>query len=66
MKTIFVDCNNQLDQVFARVHRSDDPPIAVNTAPFQSADVAYFIAAGVLALTLVMFMVLVRPRAKQP
>lgn len=38
MKSIFVDCNNQLDQVFARVHRSDDPPITVNTAPFQSAD----------------------------
>jgi D-3-phosphoglycerate dehydrogenase len=38
MKSIFVDCNNQLDQVFARVHRSDDPTIVVNTAPFQSAD----------------------------
>jgi D-3-phosphoglycerate dehydrogenase / 2-oxoglutarate reductase len=38
MKAIFVDCNNQLDGVFARVHRSDDPPITVNTAPFQSAD----------------------------
>jgi D-3-phosphoglycerate dehydrogenase len=38
MKSIFVDCNNQLDGVFARVHRSDDPPITVNTAPFQSAD----------------------------
>ncbi len=38
MKSIFVDCNNQLDGVFARVHRSDDPPITVNTAPFQSSD----------------------------
>jgi D-3-phosphoglycerate dehydrogenase / 2-oxoglutarate reductase len=38
MKSIFVDCNNQLDDVFARVHRADDPPITVNTAPFQSAD----------------------------
>ena len=38
MKSIFVDCNNQLDQVFARVHRSDDPTIVVNTAPYQSAD----------------------------
>jgi D-3-phosphoglycerate dehydrogenase len=44
MKTIFVDCNNQLDQVFARVHRSDDPPIAVNTAPFQSADLPRLLA----------------------
>ncbi len=38
MKSIFVDCNNQLDAVFHRVHRDDDPPIAVNTAPFQSPD----------------------------
>jgi len=44
MKTIFVDCNNQLDQVFARVHRSDDPPIAVNTAPFQPADLPRLLA----------------------
>lgn len=35
-------------------------------APFHSADVAYFVAAGVLALTLVMFILLVRPRAEQP
>src|SRR5262245_52596567 len=38
MKSIFVDCNNQLDQVLARVHRADDPPITVNTAPFQGTD----------------------------
>lgn len=44
MKTIFVDCNNQLDQVFARVHRGDDPPVAVNTAPFQSADLPRLLA----------------------
>jgi D-3-phosphoglycerate dehydrogenase len=30
MKTIFIDCNDELDKVFARVHRGDDPPIAVN------------------------------------
>lgn len=44
MKSIFVDCNNQLDAVFARVHRSDDPPIVVNTAPFQSADLPQLLA----------------------
>lgn len=33
------------------------------TAPFQSADVAYFIAASVLALTLLLFVLWVRPRA---
>src|SRR3954453_17353873 len=35
MKTIFIDCNDQLDAVFARVHRADDPPIVVNTEPFE-------------------------------
>jgi D-3-phosphoglycerate dehydrogenase len=38
MKTIFIDCNDQLDAVFARVHRTDDPPIVVNTRPFERAD----------------------------
>ena len=44
MKAIFVDCNNQLAPVFARVHRPDDPPITVNNAPFQSADLPRLIA----------------------
>jgi D-3-phosphoglycerate dehydrogenase len=44
MKTIFVDCNNQLDAVFNRVHRADDPRIAVNTAPFQPADLPRLLA----------------------
>src|SRR5262249_7394774 len=35
MKTIFIDCNDQLDAVFARVHRADDPAIVVNTKPFE-------------------------------
>ncbi len=38
MKSIFIDCNDQLDQVFARVYRPDDPPILVNTAPFERGD----------------------------
>jgi D-3-phosphoglycerate dehydrogenase / 2-oxoglutarate reductase len=33
MKSIFIDCNDQLDAVFARVYRTDDPPITVNTNP---------------------------------
>src|SRR3977135_472975 len=33
MKSIFIDCNDQLDAVFARVYRPDDPPITVNTIP---------------------------------
>jgi D-3-phosphoglycerate dehydrogenase len=38
MKSIFVDCNDELAPDFTRVGRPDDPPIAVNSEPFQSAD----------------------------
>lgn len=38
MKALFIDCNHQLEPVFARVHRPDDPPIGVNTIPFGTAD----------------------------
>jgi D-3-phosphoglycerate dehydrogenase len=38
MKTLFVDCNQQLGPVFARLHGAGDPPVTVNTAPFVSAD----------------------------
>jgi D-3-phosphoglycerate dehydrogenase len=38
MKSIFIDCNDQLKPVFARVHRLDDPPIVVNTKPVPAAD----------------------------
>jgi D-3-phosphoglycerate dehydrogenase len=38
MKAIFIDCNDQLDEVFARVHRADDPAIVLNTAPFDRND----------------------------
>jgi len=37
MKSIFIDCNDQLDAVFNRVYRSDDPPIVVNTKPVEAA-----------------------------
>jgi D-3-phosphoglycerate dehydrogenase len=35
MKTIFIDCNAQLGAVWRRVHRSEDPPVTINTAPFE-------------------------------
>ncbi len=35
MKALFIDCNDQLDQVWAKVYRPDDPPISVNTTPFK-------------------------------
>jgi D-3-phosphoglycerate dehydrogenase len=44
MKSIFLDCNNQLAPVFARVQQPGDPPIAVNTDPFQSADLPRILA----------------------
>ncbi len=34
MKTIFLDCNDQLAPVWARIIRPDDPPIDVNRAAF--------------------------------
>jgi len=38
MKTLFIDCNAQLEKVFRRVHRADDPPVTVNNHPFQAGD----------------------------
>jgi D-3-phosphoglycerate dehydrogenase len=38
MKTIFIDCNQQLGAVWKRVYRPDDPPITVNTTPFERGD----------------------------
>jgi D-3-phosphoglycerate dehydrogenase len=38
MKSIFIDCNDQLEPVFTRVHRPDDPPVMVNTKPVPPAD----------------------------
>jgi D-3-phosphoglycerate dehydrogenase len=44
MKAIFIDCNKQLAPVFARVSRSDDPPIAVNGDAFSSRDLPHLLA----------------------
>ena len=38
MKTIFIDCNQQLGAVWQRVYRPDDPPVTINTAPFEKND----------------------------
>jgi D-3-phosphoglycerate dehydrogenase len=38
MKSIFIDCNHQLEPVWQRVHGAGDPPVTVNTAPFKSED----------------------------
>jgi D-3-phosphoglycerate dehydrogenase / 2-oxoglutarate reductase len=38
MKALFIDCNDQLAPVWERVLRQGDPPIAVNRAPFEQAE----------------------------
>jgi D-3-phosphoglycerate dehydrogenase len=38
MKSIFIDCNDQLAPIFTEVRKPDDPPIALNMAPFESPD----------------------------
>jgi D-3-phosphoglycerate dehydrogenase len=50
MKSIFIDCNDQLDAVWARVYRPDDPPIRVNTDPFAREDLPRVLAGYDIAL----------------
>ncbi len=38
MKSLFIDCNEQLAPVWAKVFRADDPPIDVNRTPFGRDD----------------------------
>ena len=38
MKARFIDCNDQLDQVWVKVYRADDPKIEVNTTPFKKEE----------------------------
>jgi len=38
MKSLFIDCNDQLAPVWQRVVRADDPPIDVHRAPFAPAE----------------------------
>src|SRR4029077_14491654 len=41
---IFIECNDQLDAVFARIIRPDDPPITVNTTPVAPSALPALIA----------------------
>lgn len=38
MKSLFIDCNDQLAPIWQRVRRADDPAIEVNRAPFAQAE----------------------------
>jgi D-3-phosphoglycerate dehydrogenase / 2-oxoglutarate reductase len=50
MRAIFIDCNNQLAPVFARVQQVDDPPIVVNGEAFASADLPQLLAGYAICL----------------
>jgi D-3-phosphoglycerate dehydrogenase len=44
MKSLFLDCNDQLAPVFERVRQADDPPIDVNLKPFAREDLPRVLA----------------------
>ena len=50
MKSLFLDCNDQLAPVWARVIRPDDPPIDVNRAAFTSEDLPRLLAGYDIAI----------------
>lgn len=50
MKSIFFDCNDQLEPVWKRVYRSDDPPIDVNKKPFKREELPRVIAGYDIAI----------------
>ena len=50
MKSLFLDCNDQLAPVWERVIRADDPLIDVNRAPFAREDLPRLLANYEIAL----------------
>jgi D-3-phosphoglycerate dehydrogenase len=50
MKTIFLDCNDQLAPVWARVLRPDDPKIDVNREPFARDELPLVLAGFDIAI----------------
>jgi D-3-phosphoglycerate dehydrogenase len=50
MKSIFLDCNDQLAPVWARVIRPDDPPIDVNRTPFAREELPRVLDGYTIAL----------------
>ena len=44
MKSIFIDCNHQLEPVWHSVHGAGDPAVTVYTAPFKSEDLPRLLA----------------------
>ncbi len=50
MKSIFLDCNDQLAPVWARVIRPDDPKIDVNMTPFEREELPLVLAGYDIAI----------------
>jgi D-3-phosphoglycerate dehydrogenase len=50
MKSLFIDCNDQLAPVWAKVIRPDDPKIDVNRTPFAREDLPHVLADYDIAL----------------
>ena len=50
MKTIFIDCNPQLGAVWKRVHRPDDPAVAINNVPFEKNELPRVIGGHDIAI----------------
>ena len=47
MKTIFIDCNAQLGEVWRRIYRPNDPPVAINSVPFATLSMTRDVARSV-------------------
>src|SRR5215218_8078769 len=50
MKTIFIDCNPQLGEVWKRVSRPDDPAVEINNVPFEKHELPRVIGSHDIAI----------------
>ena len=50
MKTIFIDCNPQLGEVWKRVYRPDDPAVEINNVPFEKNELPRVIGGHAIAI----------------
>jgi D-3-phosphoglycerate dehydrogenase / 2-oxoglutarate reductase len=50
MKTVFIDCNQQLGALWPRVHGPGDPDIAVNIAAFEKSDLPQVVGDHAIAI----------------
>jgi D-3-phosphoglycerate dehydrogenase len=50
MKTIFIDCNPQLGEVWNRVYRPDDPAVEINNVPFEKHELPRVIGGHDIAI----------------